>query len=303
MLWLCLLFSLNGLAAPIDSRQSVMINGILQWIQIKGADSALPVLLFLHGGPGNSAMGYADKFTGELQRHYVVVMWDQRESGKTAKLNSSTVPLTVDLVVQDTFEMINYLRESFAQDKIYLMGHSWGGFLALYVAAKYPETLEACFALAPMVHQLRSEQEALQVMLEEAGKRQDKEALKELGAVHVPFESGEQLFFHRKWLAKKMGSSVPGKSMVLNWSMKWLPLFNEGSAINLFQAAPEIRCPVYFFVGTHDHQTSSQLTEAYFQAVKAEKKDLFWFTNSAHSLNLTEPTKLQHIVISLQAKP
>ncbi len=303
MLWLCLFFSLHGWSAGIDTRQSVMINGIRQWIHIKGADNTLPILLFLHGGPGNSAMGYADEFTGELQRHYVVVMWDQRESGKTAKLNSSPVPLTLDLAVKDAFDMIKYLRERFARDKIYLMGHSWGGFLALYVAAKYPEALEACFALAPMVHQQQSEREAWQVMLDEARTRQDQEALKELGTVQIPFESGEQLYIHRKWLAKKMGSSAPGKSMVLNWSLKWLPLFNEGSAINLFVAAPEIRCPVYFFVGSHDYQTSSKLTEAYFQAVKAEKKDLFWFTNSAHSLNLTEPTKLQDIVISLQAKP
>jgi len=303
MLWLCLLVSLNGLTAPVDTRQEVMINGIRQWIQIKGADSSLPILLFLHGGPGNSAMGYSEKFTGALQRHFLVVIWDQRESGKTAKLNTSPVPLTVDLVVQDAFGMINYLRERFARNKIYLMGHSWGGFLALYVASRYPEILEACFALAPMVHQQQSEQEAWKVMMEEAGNRHDKEALKELSAVHIPFESGEQLYFHRKWLAKKMGSSAPGKSMVLNWSLKWLPLFNEGSAINLFVAAPEINCPVYFFVGTRDYQTSSKLTEAYFQTVKAEKKDLFWFTNSAHSLNLTEPTKLQDIVISLQAKP
>jgi hypothetical protein len=69
-----------------------------------------------------------------------------------------------------------------------------------------------------------------------------------------------------------MGSPVAGKSFVLKWSVKWLSLFNEGSAINLFEAAPEIRCPVYFFVGSRDYQTSSKLTEAYFQVVKAEKK-------------------------------
>ncbi len=303
LLWLCLNFGLYGWAAPIDIRQSVMINGIHQWIHIKGKDSTMPVLLFLHGGPGNSAMGYADKFTHELQRHFMVVMWDQRESGKTATLNTSGVSLTIDVVVKDAYDMINYLRERFAQDKIYLMGHSWGGFLALYVAAKYPDPIKGCFALAPMVYQQRSEREMLQVMWDEASERKDTDAIKELGSVHIPFESGEQLYYHRKWLSKKMGSPVAGKSFVLKWSVKWLSLFNEGSAINLFEAAPEIKCPVYFFVGSRDYQTSSKLTEAYFQAVKAEKKDLFWFTNSAHSLNLTEPTKLQDLVISLKDKP
>ncbi|MEJ0055520.1 MAG: hypothetical protein WDN75_07610 [Bacteroidota bacterium] len=66
----------------IHSEEAINIGGIKQWISIKGTDSKDPVLLFLHGGPGNSAMGYADKFTGELQKHFVVIQWDQRESGE-----------------------------------------------------------------------------------------------------------------------------------------------------------------------------------------------------------------------------
>ena len=69
----------------ISLKQTIPIGGINQYIQIKGAHAEDPVLLFLHGGPGNSVMGYADKFTDELQKHFVVVQWDQRESGKTAK--------------------------------------------------------------------------------------------------------------------------------------------------------------------------------------------------------------------------
>src|SRR5271154_108319 len=76
-------------SADIHSSEAIEIGGIKQWISIKGLNGTDPVLLFLHGGPGNSAMSYADGFTSELQKHFVVVQWDQRESGKTAKLNSS----------------------------------------------------------------------------------------------------------------------------------------------------------------------------------------------------------------------
>jgi pimeloyl-ACP methyl ester carboxylesterase len=96
-----------------------------------------------------------------------------------------------------------------------------------------------------------------------------------------------------------MGTRVPSRPFVVAWAKTWLTLFNEASAVNFFQSAPEINCPVYFFVGTRDYQTYGKLTEQYFNMVKAEKKDLFWFTNSAHNLNLTEPKKLQEIVISL----
>jgi predicted alpha/beta-fold hydrolase len=112
---------------PINSSEAITIGGIQQWISIKGTNNSHPVLLFLHGGPGNSAMSYAEKFTSELQKYFVVVQWDQRESGKTAKLNTSNKSLSVSLMEEDAVEIITYLQNRFSQDKIYLMGHSWGG--------------------------------------------------------------------------------------------------------------------------------------------------------------------------------
>jgi pimeloyl-ACP methyl ester carboxylesterase len=117
------------LGNSINIQEGVVIGGIRQWVSIKGINASDPVLLFLHGGPGNSVMGYGDKFTHELQKHFVVVLWDQRDSGKTAKLNAAPDTLTVDLMERDAVDVINYLRSRFSKSRIYLMGHSWGGFL------------------------------------------------------------------------------------------------------------------------------------------------------------------------------
>ena len=59
-------------SSRINSSEAVEVGGIKQWISIKGTDTKKPVLLFLHGGPGNSAMSYAHKFTSELQKHFVI---------------------------------------------------------------------------------------------------------------------------------------------------------------------------------------------------------------------------------------
>jgi pimeloyl-ACP methyl ester carboxylesterase len=284
---------------PVSVQEAVEIGGIKQWVSIKGTDDHHPVLLFLHGGPGNSVMGYADKFTSELQKHFIVVIWDQRESGRTAELNHSPAALTVSQMEGDAIEMINYLRHRFLQDKIYLMGHSWGGFLGLRVASSHPQLLTAYFAVSPMVNQLESERISLEWMRKNAAKQGNQVALHELSMIRIPFQNGEQLYYHRKWLAKGMGTKSPEKGFVEAWAKTWLTLFNEASAVNFFLAAPELKCPVYFFVGGNDYQTYARLTEQYFNMVKAEKKDLFWFTNSAHNLNLTEPKKLQDLVISL----
>ena len=286
-------------ATPIHSSEAVNIGGIQQWISLNGMDDHHPVLLFLHGGPGNSAMGYADKFTSELQKHFVVVFWDQRESGKTAKLNASPEPVSLSLMEKDALDMIQYLRSRFSQKKIFLMGHSWGGFLGLRMAASHPQLLNACFAVSPMIHQVESERLALEWMRKSALEQKDQAALNELDLIRIPFENGEQLYYDRKWLAFGMGTKAPNKAFVEAWAVKWLALFNEASHIDLFQDAPEIKCPVYFLIGSHDHQTYAKLTEQYFKMVKAEKKELFWFTNSSHNLNLTEPGRLQDVVISL----
>ena len=293
------MMTVQGSLFGISSIDTVEIGGIKQWISIKGTNIHDPILLFLHGGPGNSAAGYADRFTGDLQKHFVVVQWDQRESGKTAKLNPSKAPLTVELMLNDAVEVINYLRTRFSCKKIYLMGHSWGGFLGLKVATTHPELLEGYFAVSPMVNQLESERLSLEWMREKAKEKNNPEELAELAGVSVPFKNGEQLYYHRKWLAKRMETSIPSKAFVETWALKGLPLFNEASAFNFSEKATEIRCPVYFFVGRKDYQTHFRLTEGYYKEVKAEKKDLFWFTNSAHNLNLTEPKKFQEIVISL----
>lgn len=284
---------------PVSLQEAVKIGGIYQWVSMKGTDERNPVLLFLHGGPGNSAMRYASKFTGALQEHFVVVMWDQRESGKTLELNPTREPMTLALMESDALEMINHLRTRFSRDKIYLMGHSWGGFLGLRMAFSNPQLLHAYFAVSPMVNQLESERLSLEWMKERANRRGDQEAVHELSLVRVPFQTGEQLYYHRRWLAEGMGTKPPARGFVVAWAAKWLPLYNEASSVNLCTQATEVRCPIYFFVGIKDHQTNFKLTEQYFHLVKAEKKELFWFSKSAHNLNLTEPGKLQELVILL----
>lgn len=247
-------------------------------------------------------MAYADKFTDELQLNFIVIQWDQRETGKTKSLNTSAARMTVSLFEGDAIDVINYLRNKFHQEKIYLAGHSWGGFLALQLAAHHPDLFRACFAAAPMIHQVVSEKMALDKMTATAKEENNTKALRELASIKIPFENGTQLYYHRKWLYKLLNRKNPPFSIayVDQWAGTWLPLFNEASAINFFETVPEIQCPVYFLVGTNDYQANFQLTENYFQKVKAEKKELFWFTNSAHSLNLTEPRKFQEVMIQVR---
>ena len=287
----------------IDSTGILPIGGIRQAVSVKGKDNSNPLLLFLHGGPGNSVMHYAQKFTGALQDHFVVVQWDQRNVGRTLALNRSPEPLTAGLFENDTHEIIEVLLKKFHQPKLYLVGHSWGTYLGFYIAINYPELLYAYIPIAPMVNQLESERIALELMKEKALKNGNKQALAELGAVKIPFENAEQLYFDRKWVLDYMGSKGKiTKEQVLSWSSPWLAIFNEASKKNLIASAPKLNCPVYFFLGKKDIQTNSKIAEEYFKMLVAPKKELFWFERSGHSLPTTEPDKLQEIIIGLKNK-
>lgn len=290
--------SYESVFAKVQIEQSVKIGGIQQWIEIKSEKDNNPVLLFLHGGPGNSAMGYAHKFTSELEKHFIVVLWDQRETGKTLQLNPTTQPLSLSLIEADAHEMIEYLCARFSQSKIYVMGHSWGGFLALRMALLYPERLEVCFAISPMIAQFESEQLSLAWLIEQAKRTNNRKAQAELANVKVPFQNADQIFTHRYWLAKFTKGKPAPRSFVQNWAVRWLNVFNEASAIDLRTKATTIHCPVFLFIGQNDYQTHFSLAKEYYELLNTKKKELFWFKNSGHNLNLTEPKILQEKILS-----
>ena len=283
----------------IDTLQELSIGGIRQFISIKGNNRSNPVLLFLHGGPGSSAMSYGDKFTYKLRQHFVVVQWDQRETGRTREANTSTEQLTLSLFERDTKELIDTLLKKFNQRKLYLMGHSWGTALGFQIARTYPELLHAYIPICPMIYQLQSERIILSMMKARASVTGNTKASAQLNDVKIPFENGEQLYYHRKWLQDYNRSRKKDleRIYVENWARTWLLLFNEASAINLMEAAPEIRCPVYFMLGRNDLQTNSTLAHTYYKKLVAPKKSVFWFEHSGHFVPTTEPYLLQDIII------
>lgn len=68
---------------PVAELTSIILGETEQHILMRGQDYQNPVLLWLHGGPGAAQMPFAHEFDGELEKHFVVVHWDQRGGGKS----------------------------------------------------------------------------------------------------------------------------------------------------------------------------------------------------------------------------
>lgn len=136
----------------------VTINGIGQWITITGARCDNPVILFIHGGPGNPLSPFADAIYQGWEQHYTLVQWDQRGAGMTYTQQRPTddVPLSLEQMRDDGIAVTNYVRQRLGQDKVILMGSSWGSILGVYMAKASPELFHAYVGTAQVIDARRN---------------------------------------------------------------------------------------------------------------------------------------------------
>ena len=104
------------------------------------AGSGPPVLL-LHGGPG-MAFDYLRDLADELAEENDVAWYQQRGQEPSAVEG----PYTVAADVEDARRVLDAL----GWQKAYVVGHSWGGHLALHVAEAMPERLLGVLCVEPL---------------------------------------------------------------------------------------------------------------------------------------------------------
>jgi len=305
----------------IASLEKVNLGGVDQWILIRGTDIKNPVLLHLHGGPGDSEMPMEHYFGVELEKHFVFVMWDQRGAGKSYSAKIPKETMTIDQFVSDAHELTLVLKKRFSADKIYLMGHSWGTILGTLLVQKYPEDYYTYVGIGQCVDILRNEEISYQFVLKEAKTRKNKSALKDLEEIGPPpYKDISGLITKQRWLRKFGGMFHDPKGMrklyqialkspeytlpdflnYYNGSFRAVQaIWDEMTKVNFLDQAPRLEVPVYFFEGRHDYGTSWELMQEYYEKLDAPNgKHLIWFENSAHSPNLEEPEKFSEVMIN-----
>ncbi len=133
-------------------------NGDLElYYEVKGQGAPLYILT---GGPGMPPYEPGHRFMDSLQEHFTVVLPHQRGTGKSKlqKCDSSTI--NIEAFISD----INKLMQVRGDQKITLLGISWGGFLAQAFAAAYPAKVDKLLLLcaAPPSYKLWPVMEANQ---------------------------------------------------------------------------------------------------------------------------------------------
>jgi len=301
---------------------TIKLGEVEQSIMIRGEDKEKPIILFLHGGPGYPFISYARKYQSQLEKDFVVVNWDQRGAGKSysTKIDSST--MTQKQIEEDTIELIDYLRERFNREKIYIVGHSWGTVLGIETIANAPEKVIAYVGIGQVIDDVDGEILSYNYVLEKALDENNEKALAELETIGMPpyNNTGKDTFIQRKWLKEYGGferevSTLNEiiKGILLTPEYSWRDgikfwkgntftietLFGNREKADFREKYKEFEVPVYFCAGRFDYNTPSSIVEEYYNMIKAPIKNFYWFEESAHEPHLVEETKFSKVMMAI----
>lgn len=141
----------------ISTMGQVVINGAGHEVMIRGTNRDNPILIFVHGGPGCSEIPYVRKYQKELEQHFTIVHYDQRGSGKSYHFLEDYSELTTDVLVEDLLALTDYVTAELGQDKVSLVGHSFGTYIGTKAAAKAPDKFNAYIGIGQVADHVQSE--------------------------------------------------------------------------------------------------------------------------------------------------
>lgn len=303
----------------INESHHVTIGGIKQWIVINGTDCKNPVVLIIHGGPGNPSSVYSKSMYRNWEREFTIVHWDQRGSGKTFEANQQIseltpesldgVGLTLQLLVDDGVEVTDYLRKKFSTDKIIISGASWGAALALNIVHQAPEKYYFYVGLSQLVNYRENMKVSYELVMSKVLKDGNKTHLDVLQSIGAPpwadpksfgklrriiryYENQDSsnalsLAIDKEYLSEKSRIAYEGGE---DFSyVKFVGLNGDGMAQNiaLDKCCTEFKVPIYLIQGDKDLLTAMQVTERYFRKIKAPAKKYIKVDDSGHDPNLT----------------
>jgi pimeloyl-ACP methyl ester carboxylesterase len=312
-----------GLPGSIAEKTWVDINGVKQGMVIRGKNPANPVLLWVHGGPGMPDYFLTKQHPTNVDDLFTVAWWDQRGAGLSYHHHISPATMTIEQFISDILAVTDYLRQRFHHDKIYLLGHSWGSFIAIQAAARSPRRYHAYLGMAQMVYQLKSEKMAYDYMLSTYRTRGDTSMVRDLENAPVTMTTGTP-HAYLKLRDKAMhelgvGTTHDMRSVITGIFLSSLrfPGYTLREKVNLWRgrafsrsfglweamirvdlrtAVPRLDIPVFFFEGEYDYTCVTELARDYFRSLEAPVKGFYTFRESAHSPLLEEPAEAQRIL-------
>lgn len=299
---------------PLKEGMFVRIGGIDQWITIKGNDRDNPVVLFLHGGPGDALSPFADAMFAGWEKDFTLVQWDQRGAGRTYGKSGPAIEstMTVQRMVDDGIEVAQFLAKHLEKKKVILYGGSWGSVLGIYMSHARPDLFYAYVGDAQMVNERKNELASYMRVLELARAAGDQQAITALTAIGPP--PWNSLFkswpVFRKWKrayqAKKITAPPVPETLSPEYASPeeqaqyaaaddfsfehfWgLTMSGPLEQVDLPALGTDFAIPIFILQGEEDLTALPELAKAYFDSIKAPRKQFYLVPGTGHEPSATE---------------
>lgn len=300
----------------------IQVGGIDQYVQIRGKDKENPVIIFLHGGPGFPITYLSTYHQQYLEDGFTFVNYDQRGSGRTYYRNldkNLNDQLSPKVLQEDLAEIVDYVCQELDQEKVIIMGQSWGTVLGTNYVKSAPEKVEAYIGVGQVVDfdqgKVASAESAILLANEE-----DKSILQDnikifegstaIKDVDVPnlesliLTSGKYLTSGEEVSGiKQMWLGLTSPTMNFN-DLKWF--LKAASTEKIFELEEELidymyfdfdiydqgltyEVPMYFIQGSNDYITPTEMVEKFYEPLKAPEKKMVLQENGGHTPFLDDP--------------
>jgi pimeloyl-ACP methyl ester carboxylesterase len=294
--------------AGIAEGRYIRINGVDQWIQIRGLDRTNPILLILAG----SGLPM-EPFTTTLQaweQHFTVVLWDRRDVGRTRGRNGTAGndTWTFGQLADDGIEVVEWIRRYLNQEKVILVGHSQGSIVGVTMARRRPDLLHAYVGTGQIADMARNEHLTHQLALDRARAVGNRKAVKALERHAPPYRDAQTWITKLRWSmatdpeVHAWQRSAP--AAVLFWpeysladvyrsafGALFLPprLFKATMSCTTETLGIRFEVPVLILHGDADLHTLPSLAEQYLSVIDAPTKEFVHLPGAGHMAMLTQP--------------
>ncbi len=287
----------------VHSDDYVVVGGIKQWVTIHGENCHKPIILFLHGGPGQVESPATRSQYGYWEKEFTVVQWDQRGAGLTYGANEPPSSLNLEEMINDGLELSEYLAKLLGQDKIIITGSSWGSSLGMYMAKRRPDLFHAYVGRSQAVNLKLNLDDAKAHLLKLSKNNNDQGSIDVLNSLNDDWHTEESVMkFHQ--VQEKYKAPLPESDR--NYIIE--DIYNKREYFQLFQTAAEFsqaqafnkdkggaalavdlykigfdyQVPLFFIQGEKDLMTIASTTKEFVEQLKAPHKEIILVPDRGH---------------------
>lgn len=319
---------INGKKIKIDTETGIQesiyidIDGMKQYIQIRGENTENPVMIFIHGGPASPMSYVSSYYQKELESELTIINYDQRGCGRTYYANYCNVNSDIDLLVNDLNVIVEYAKERFGKENVIITGHSWGTVIGSIYVQKYPENVCRYIGISQITNLYVNKLNIARMTLEKneikgtGDEKKLSELIERMSRVKeyddMSLDDLSQLVsISSKYIACEgemsglfqMIIGITSPDMNFN-DMKWF--MSQMNTQKFFAQNREImeyaffgfdadmlstsyNVPVYYLAGKGDYAVCQRDVEAYYESIKAPDKAFYWLENVGHSMFMDNP--------------